>query len=92
MTMHDHTHEDEGKCHHLLATLSEYVDGDLSPDLCSVLEKHLMGCQRCRIVVDTLRKTVELYHETAEDTHMPEDVRSRLYMRLNLEDYSGDKS
>lgn len=88
MIKHEHLHNEQGSCQSLLASLSEYVDGELNPELCSILEKHLMGCQRCRIVVDTLRKTVELYHETAEDTPLPDEVRSRLFLRLNLEDYS----
>jgi anti-sigma factor (TIGR02949 family) len=87
MIEHDHSYEITGSCQKLLASLGEYVDGELSSDLCSALEQHLMGCQRCRIVVDTLRKTVDLYHETADDTHLPDDVRSRLYTRLNLDDY-----
>jgi anti-sigma factor (TIGR02949 family) len=88
MRKHDHLHENFGGCQELLTSLSEYVDGDLSPDLCSILEMHLKSCSRCRIVLDTLRKTIELYHETAEETQLPADVRSRLLMRLNLEDYS----
>jgi anti-sigma factor RsiW len=71
----------------MLTTLGEYVDGALTPDLCTELERHMQGCQRCRIVVDTLKKTIELYHETGEETHMPSEVRQRLYARLNLEDY-----
>lgn len=88
MNQHEPNHVEQSNCRNLLASLSEYVDGDLSAELCSVLEKHLMTCQRCRIVVDTLRKTVDLYHDTAEDTHLPEDVRSRLYLRLHLDDFS----
>lgn len=87
MIEHNHNHENQGSCQSLLASLGSYVDGELSEELCTALERHLLGCQRCRIVVDTLRKTVDLYHETAEDTHLPEDVRSRLYLRLNLDDY-----
>lgn len=86
MSDHDHNHAQES-CKELLSTLGDYVDGDLSPELCLELERHMKNCQRCRVVVDTLRKTVELYHETAEETHLPADVRQRLFMRLNLEDY-----
>lgn len=91
--MNEHKHEHiqepvEGeKCHDMLSTLSEYIDGELSPELCAILESHLSGCQRCRIVVNTLKKTVELYHETDDDPNLPDDVRERLFLRLNLEDY-----
>lgn len=78
---------DSEGCKDLLSSLCDYVDGDLSPELCTALEKHMKECPRCRVVVDTVKKTVELYQETVDDTQMPEDVRERLYLRLNLDDY-----
>lgn len=84
MNEHDHDHE---SCKQLLSTLSEYVDGSLSGDLCVELERHMKDCQRCRVVVNTLKKTVELYHDTAEEVEVPAEVRQRLYLRLQLEDF-----
>jgi predicted anti-sigma-YlaC factor YlaD len=55
--------------------------------LCSTLEHHLEDCEDCRIVVDTLRKTVYLYHETARTENIPSDIRQRLYKSLKIEDY-----
>ena len=75
------------RCHDLLGCLSEYVDGELSGELCVELERHLAGCENCRIVVDTLRKTIYLVQASNEQTDLPEDVRSRLYHSLNLDDY-----
>ena len=37
-------------------TLGEYVDGTLSEELCAELERHMKDCQRCRVVVNTLKK------------------------------------
>jgi anti-sigma factor (TIGR02949 family) len=74
-------------CRQLLGSLSEYVDGELDKELCSVLEQHLEGCEDCRIVVDTLRKTVYLYHESAQADAIPSDIRKRLYKSLNIEGY-----
>lgn len=79
-----HKHKD---CKKLLGSLSEYVDGELDRELCTVLEQHLEDCEDCRIVVDTLRKTVYLYHATAESESIPIDIRQRLYKSLNIEDY-----
>lgn len=79
-----HQHKD---CHRLLGSLSEYVDGELDSELCNVLEQHLEDCEDCRIVVDTLRKTVYLYHASAQDETIPNDIRTRLYKTLNIEDY-----
>jgi anti-sigma factor (TIGR02949 family) len=75
------------RCHDLLGSLSEYVDGELSGELCDELERHLADCEKCRIVVDTLRKTIYLVHTSNEQIDLPEDVRSRLYHSLKLDDY-----
>jgi predicted anti-sigma-YlaC factor YlaD len=74
-------------CSQLVASLSDYVDGVLDPSLCTMLEQHLQNCQKCRIVVNTLRKTIELYREPASSDELPQDVRARLFLRLNLDDY-----
>lgn len=79
-----HEHEN---CRKLLGSLSEYVDGELSEELCSRLEQHLEECENCRIVVDTLRKTVYLYRTTAGSETLPNDIRQRLYRSLNIDDY-----
>jgi anti-sigma factor (TIGR02949 family) len=74
-------------CRHLLGSLSEYVDGELDDELCSLLEQHLEECEDCRIVVDTLRKTVYLYRESTQDETIPSEIRARLYKSLNIEEY-----
>ena len=74
-------------CQQLLGSLSEYIDGELSDALCADLERHLCGCENCQIVLDTTRKTIDLYHACNSDDCLPGDVRQRLYARLNLDDY-----
>ena len=86
--MNEPTKRHEHKnCRQLLGSLSEYVDGELDDELCSVLEQHLEGCEDCRIVVDTLRQTVYLYRATATTEDLPKDIRQRLYKSLNIEDF-----
>ena len=74
-------------CRHLLESLSDYIDGQLRDDLCQTLEQHLAECNNCRIVVDSLRKTVYLYHTSAPEAEIPGDVRQRLFRKLDLADY-----
>jgi anti-sigma factor (TIGR02949 family) len=76
-------------CRKLLNSLSDYVDGTLGEQLCDDIERHLANCEDCRIVVDTLRKTVYLVHATSEPEPVPADVRQRLYHRLDLDEYLG---
>ena len=71
-------------CHHLLDDLSAYLDGEASAALCAEIERHLEICENCRVVVDTMNKTVLLYRDLPQPT-LPDDVRSRLYQSLDLE-------
>jgi anti-sigma factor RsiW len=75
---------DKHECQHLLGQLSDYVDGELEQTMCEEIERHLAECQNCRVVVDTLGKTVALYR-TQGQTTLPSDVEERLYKVLNLE-------
>lgn len=84
MKDHKHIHTN---CQDLLSSLGEYIDGEASQELCAQIEQHMKGCQRCTVVVNTLRKTVELYRESAGETTLPVDVRQRLYAKLAIDNY-----
>lgn len=77
----------ERKCCELLGQLSEYLDGELAEELCKELEQHIQSCSNCKIVYNTLQKTIDLYQLSGEQDVMPEDVRGRLYKRLELSEY-----
>ena len=80
--------DDHSTCRTLLGYLSDYVDGDLSEELCRAIEDHVAECQDCRIVVDTLRKTISLYHRSAaQPVELSGAAREHLFKVLNLEDY-----
>jgi predicted anti-sigma-YlaC factor YlaD len=83
---------DHENCRYLLESLSDYVDGELKEELCFEIDRHMEGCDNCRIVVDTLRKTVFLYHATAKPAVVPDDVRQRLYKHLDLEEFLGKEA
>ena len=80
-----HKHDDIVRCQELLGQLNAYVDGDLAAELCHDLELHLADCPDCRVVFDTLAKTITLYHTLdATPVALPADVEARLLRRLNL--------
>lgn len=81
--MNEHRHEN---CKALLGDLSAYIDGELPAALCAEIEKHLEGCENCRVVLNTTRRTIDLVQEEAASP-LPEDVRERLFKRLSLDDY-----
>jgi anti-sigma factor (TIGR02949 family) len=74
---------DHASCQELLSQLSDYVDGELEEALCAELEAHLAGCPNCRVMVDTVRKTITLYSRQVT-TKLPADVEARLFSVLNL--------
>ncbi len=84
MSKTEHTHD--LSCKHLLASIGDYVEGEISPELCQEIERHIAGCEHCRVVVDTLNKTITLYHASAHDAEVPDDVRGRLFQVLKLDD------
>jgi anti-sigma factor RsiW len=71
-------------CKEMLGSLSDYIDGDLEAQLCAEIEQHMAGCGKCRVVVDTLNKTVSLYREYGHEP-VPADAKERLYAVLNLD-------
>ena len=68
-------------CRQVILELSSYLDGDLGADAIIELELHVGNCEDCRVVVDTVRKTVDIYCRT-EPIPIPEDVRERLHSAL----------
>ena len=77
------------ECQRLLGLLSEYVDGGLEVDLCSEIERHLAGCENCRIVVDSLNKTIYLYQTASQQVSVPDEVRERLFRCLDIDELVG---
>jgi len=68
-------------CRGVIYELSDYLDGELGPDAILEMEIHLSRCQDCRLIVDTTRKTIEIYCK-AEPAPLPEEVAERLHEAL----------
>ena len=81
--MSDHDHS---ACRQMLKDLSDFVDGDLDEALCREIERHMSECENCRVVVDTLRKTVVMVHCLPSEI-LPTDVEERLIRRLELTEF-----
>ena len=68
-------------CEELLSGLSEYLDGTASEELCEELRRHMEGCENCRVVLDTTRRTIDLYRGD-ELVPLPESFHARLHDTL----------
>ena len=73
-------------CRDLLDGLSDYLDGEASAELCAEIRRHMSSCDKCRVVIDTLGKTVKLYRQLPK-ADMSEEARERLYKVLDLSDF-----
>lgn len=70
-----------GNCKRMLGDLSDYVDGELAPELCAQLEIHLAGCPNCRVVLDSLTKTIRVFREGVEEP-VPDELKKSLQAAL----------
>jgi anti-sigma factor RsiW len=48
-------------CEDVWREVSNYIDGDVAPDLRVSIEDHVRGCERCAAVVEGTRNIVQLY-------------------------------
>ena len=68
-------------CKKVIEELTSYLDGVLDSNMRADLELHLGRCTDCRVVVDTTRKTIQIFCNS-EPVPLPEDVRNRLHTAL----------
>lgn len=68
-------------CRNVVKELSNYLDEALDQTLKASIEQHLSNCEDCRLVVDTTKKTIQIYCN-AEPLPLPEDTRIRLRQAL----------
>lgn len=69
------------KCKQVIHELSEYLDGALDAATLAEVQRHLEHCDDCRLVVDTTRKTIQVFCNS-EPAPLDEQVRSRLHQAL----------
>ena len=68
-------------CTDYIQNLCSYVDGEADDSICMEIEKHLRDCPECRVMVDTLKKTITLCKE-GEKKHFPDELRAKLEAAL----------
>jgi anti-sigma factor RsiW len=64
-------------CKTLLREVSNYLDADIEPAVRQQLEEHIAKCPECYVVLDTTRKTVEIY-QGCEPYPIPTTLQTRL--------------
>ncbi len=64
-------------CTEFLSKLTDYFDGQIDPALLAEVKDHLGTCHHCEVVVDTTRKTIDVYRG-AVSSEFPEELSDRL--------------
>ena len=68
-------------CKQFLKELNDDLDPNTDPVMKTHLESHVSECMNCFVIVDTTRKTLQVY-KGMEPQEIPEDVKARLWKAL----------
>lgn len=69
------------KCKDFLKELTDYLDGNIQMEVRTELEEHLHWCRDCYVVMNTTKKTIEIYREN-KLYELPETLRSKLHQAI----------
>jgi len=68
-------------CEQVWHEISNYLDGEVAPDLRAAMDEHLRGCLRCSAVLEGTRNVIGLYGEDSM-FEPPQGYSQRLHKRL----------
>jgi hypothetical protein len=68
-------------CEDVWREVSNYLDGEVAPELRTAIEEHLRGCERCTAVVDGTRNVIQIYGDERM-VELPLGFSRRLHLRL----------
>lgn len=64
-------------CKQLLDGLNDYLDQTCDGETRAMLEAHIGRCPNCWVIVDTTKKTLQVYRGM-EPKEIPQDIHDRL--------------
>jgi anti-sigma factor RsiW len=68
-------------CTDFLAQLTDYFDGQISPQLLEEVREHTSSCHHCEVVLDTTSKTISVYRDN-EIYEVSPEFRDRLHLAI----------
>lgn len=68
-------------CTDFLSQLTDYFDGQISPELLEEVRAHTATCSHCEVVLDTTSKTISVYRDHELYEFSPE-LRDRLHAAI----------
>ena len=82
---------DHKTCLDILGQVNAYIDGELDPTLCRHLEAHIDTCADCRVVFETLKKTIELCQKNVKQATLPQNIKKRVFDVIAAEDVTPEE-
>ena len=71
----------EISCLEVWREISNYIDGEINPELRARMEAHFKSCAHCAAVLDGTRNVVKLVADGVE-FELPEGFSQRLYNKI----------
>ena len=65
------------KCQKYIALMSEYLEGEMKPDIRSLWEKHFDSCGECHDFFHSFKSSVELINYLKKEK-CPDKIKARL--------------
>ena len=66
------------KCNDFLKEMTDYLEGTADVEVRMELEEHLHWCHDCFVVMNTTKKTIEIYRNN-QLYELPDNLRNRLH-------------
>ncbi len=64
--------------------ICDFMGEDFNTPACKEVAEHLDSCPKCKVYLDTIKKTVTICQEIEKEEEMPQEVKNRLFKVLNL--------
>lgn len=68
-------------CEQARKELSNYLEGEVTPEVREAIGRHLARCRCCQVIFDTTRRTLRIVSD-AGPFEIPLEVSARLHARL----------
>ena len=78
-------------CKEFLQELNDYLDATVDADLKRKLEIHISECPNCFVILDTTKRTIEVY-KGVQPQPIPPDVHARLMKAVEKKLAASQKS
>jgi RNA polymerase sigma-70 factor, ECF subfamily len=71
----------DAPCGEIGTTFSRYLEGEIGPEACAAMQRHVDGCTSCSAVCEGLRRTVSLCRK-AGASPLPDELQMRIRRAL----------